>query len=81
MIVEPFNPTCRIIVKADRTAVPANVDVMREREIAEAEVEGDLAQRFYQLFLTLELADVADERFYPIEHPPLRWWEGVPSCL
>lgn len=45
-------------------------------EEAEAEVAGHLTRRFSQSFFRLELADVPDERLYPIEHPRCAVREG-----
>lgn len=48
----------------------------REREVPEAEISRDLAQRFGQFPFSLELANVSYKGFNPVEHPPARQHRG-----
>ena len=51
--------------------------MMRQREIAKAELAGDLAQRGGQRLFALKVAHVPDKRVYTIEHPPVRFRRGT----
>lgn len=68
--VEPFGPSGGIIVNADGAARTAHVDMVREREIAKTKVLRDRADRLGKIVFTGKFADVFDEFFYAIEHPP-----------
>ena len=94
LLVEPLGPSCRIIVNPNRAARAAHVDMMGEREIAEAKVPRDRPYGFGQLLFAGKLANVPDEFFYATEHPPRAAFrnaagagsksahtQGVLSCL
>jgi hypothetical protein len=42
LLIEPFGPAVRIIVKPYRSAAPAHVDMVGQREVAKAEIAGDI---------------------------------------
>ena len=51
--------------------------MMSQREIAKAEIVGDLAKRAGKLGFGLEASNIPDERIYTIEHPRLRLRRGT----
>jgi hypothetical protein len=59
-------------MNSDRCAAPANVDMVGQREIAEAEIARDLAERFGERRFGLEASDIPDKCIYTTEHPTLR---------
>src|SRR5262249_25703695 len=71
LAVEPIGPAAGIIMDPDRRARAPDVDVMGQCEIAEAELDADLAERAGKLGFTLEIRNRPDEGIYPIEHLPL----------
>ena len=70
LLVEPLGPPGRIVVNSDRATRAAHVDMMGKREIAKAEVSGDCSDRLGELVFASEFANISDEFFYAIEHPP-----------
>src|SRR5437868_3368336 len=82
LLIKPFRPPCRIIVDSDSAARALDVHVVREREIAQAEVAGDLLERIAERFGALEIAKRSDNGIYTVEHPPpAAQGDGVPSHL
>src|SRR5206468_7447099 len=77
LLVEPFGPGGRIIVDPDCRFASPHIDMIDEREVAEAEIPGDVAQGLAQLLFAVELANIPDKRIYTIEHPPLRLRRGT----
>ena len=51
LLVEPFGPAFGIIVDPDRCAAPAHVEMVRQREITEAEVPRNIGERAGKRFL------------------------------
>ena len=67
---------------SDSAARALDVHVVREREIAQAEVAGDLLERIAERFGALEIAKRSDNGIYTVEHPPpAAQGDGVPSHL
>jgi hypothetical protein len=86
LLVEPFGPSGGVIADADGAARTAHVDMVGEREIAKAKVSRDRADCLGKIVVTGKFADVFDEFFYAIEHPPRAAFRnaaerGIPSPL
>jgi hypothetical protein len=77
LLVEPFRPAERIIVDPDGRVASSDVDVMREREIAKAEVARDFRQRERKRIFVAEPANIPDKGVYTIEHPPVASLPGT----
>ena len=69
LLVEIFLPFGRVIVQPDRwlRSVP-DIDMVGQREIAEAQFPADAAKRVGQFVLGRDLTDMGDERINLVEH-------------
>ena len=70
LLVEPLGPSGGIIVDSDDAARTAQVDMVGERKMAKAKIARDHADRLGKIVFFGKFADVSDEFFYAIEHPP-----------
>lgn len=59
-------------METDRSAVLANVNMMRQRKIGETEFTRNLSKRVGKQSFGLKLTYVSNKRINSIEHPPLR---------
>ena len=77
LLIEPFSPAVGIIVDPDRRAAPAHVDMVSQREVAEAKIARHVGEGAGKRLLRFQFANIPDKRIYTTEHPPLRLCRDV----
>ena len=73
VFIKPFGPTTWVIVNAECRTGVSNIDMVRQREVAKAEIGREVAECTSEITFGFQSADVSEENVYAIEHPSLRF--------